>query len=107
MSDISLRNVTVKITHLTVDNMNQTMNFNIQSVEHPSFQTTVFGSATLAECINLSQSEIVDLIWSRASTQGANWLAYMNRTDLDLSSLNGTVYKPSNLFISGSSNAVP
>lgn len=99
LSNISLSNVTIKITNVSVDNMNQNINFNVQSGPNPSLQTSIYGSASLSDCIKLSQGEIVDLIWTRAASQCANWLIYVNRTDLNLSSLNGTTYTPSNLTI--------
>lgn len=105
---ISLSNVIIKISNVSIDNINQNINFSVQSASTPSLQTNVYGSATLSECLNLSQGDIVSLIWNRASNQCANWLLYVNRTDINLPALNGTTFTPSNQFISvpmgGSSN---
>lgn len=95
----SLENVTIKISNTNFDTNNQNMNFNIQLKSNPSVQTIVYASATLSECTDLNQQEIIDLIWSRAATQCVSWLKYVNRKDLNLSGLSGTVYTPRDLTI--------
>ena len=107
MSNISLSNVSIKILSTNVDNMNQNINFNLQSTINPILSTNVYGSAALHECLQLSQSEIVDLIWSRASYQCVNWLQFVSRPDINLASLNGSVFSPSNNYVTlnfGASN---
>jgi hypothetical protein len=91
---VSLSNLAIKIVNTNIDNLNQNMNFTIQSVANPSLQTNVYGSATLQECISLTQSQIVDLIWSRAAVQSVNWIQYVNRQDINIPSLNGSTYIP-------------
>ena len=98
-NQVSLDNVTIKIVNANVDNVNQSINFNLQSKSFPSLRTSVYGSANLSECSTLSQEEIVSLIWNRASSQCAQWIQYVNRSDLDIPSLSGTIYTPDSNFV--------
>lgn len=75
------------------------MTFAIQLKTNEMIQTNVYGSVSLNECVSLTQEQIVDLIWSRAAIQCFQWLIYVNRTDIDMSSLNGTVYTPKEMTI--------
>lgn len=96
---LSLDNVTIKIANANVDNLTHSINFNLQSKNFPSLRTNVLGSAKLSECATLSQEEIVSLIWNRASSQCAQWIQYVNRSDLDIPALSGTIYTPDSNFV--------
>ena len=57
-----------------------------------TYSTTVTGCLSLVECSTLHEGQIVDRAWTAGKLSIANWLVYVQRTDVNIAAMAGQVY---------------
>jgi hypothetical protein len=82
---------TVTIVSSHVDTQQQFVTFKVVC---GTYTTTVTGCLSLVECSNLDESHIVDRAWTAGKVSIADWLAYVQRTDVNIAAMAGQGYVP-------------